>query len=211
MIPTPVTAIEQKRLGRGRQRFELVDAEFLSCTFKTFRVQRRHRIELGSLDAEPVRYKFVPLGSSIASLVFGLFTAWGLLALRAAGGIASDPGLWVIPIFFGTATVACFYKFLQDKTDQLTFCSRYNEQDILTLWWNRPDPATFEAFVETLKKRILEANRSHPTPGSSASLAQEILELKKLVDTGDLTKDEFERAKARLLSEQPPRTIGFNQ
>jgi hypothetical protein len=211
MIPTPVTAIEQKRLGRGRQRFELVDAGCLSCTFKTFRVERRYRIELGVLDAEPVRYKFVPLGPSIATLVFGIFTVALLLLGRWAHDTAAVALAWVFTVLCGVITITAFCKFLVEKTDELTFCGRYNGQGILSVWWNRPDPATFEAFVETLKKRILEANRSHPTPGSGASLAQEILDLKKLVDTGDLTKDEFERAKARLLSEPPPRTIGFNQ
>jgi hypothetical protein len=76
------------------------------------------------------------------------------------------------------------------------------------VWFEKPEARVFQAFCETLTTKAEEVWQNRPAE-SSQSLAGEITALKKLVDSGTLSEDEFLKAKEKLINSAEDREIGF--
>jgi hypothetical protein len=90
------------------------------------------------------------------------------------------------------------------------FYNRYNGVAVVTPWIGKPNPQEFDRFIECLVDRIEAASENAAKKGQE-SFANEIRGLKKLVDEGMLTQEEFEIAKKKLLSPPPRANIDFSQ
>ncbi|MEO8616573.1 MAG: SHOCT domain-containing protein [Luteolibacter sp.] len=103
-------------------------------------------------------------------------------------------------------------KYQASRYDLLTFFY-LNGSFAFSLAKNNPDKMTFSAFVESLLRKIKDAQTTIPHSITSLTPIAEIEKLGILRDKGLLTDEEFEKTKKSLLDQltQAPRTIGFNQ
>lgn len=107
-------------------------------------------------------------------------------------------------------------KFISSMVNCVAFYS-WNGEALITPWYNNPNKKSFEEFILFLKRRIhaaiekqIEINKTNQMQ-SKDTIAGEILGLKKLLEDGVLTAEEFEKAKAKVLGDTEPRIVGFSQ
>ncbi len=180
----------------------------MDVTFERFGTHREFRLPLWQLAPTPEPLRYRQAGSLVGRVIFGLCRA------VAVGGrvFSHDAGVaaaLVFPLFlFGMLFWACFWKLKTQSIDTLVFHLRSGGQ--IHVWFEKPDARTFQECCAAWKKQAEMAWESRPVSGPSYSLAGEIVELKKLKDSGALTEAEFEKAKARLIDAADERPIGFN-
>jgi len=208
MIPDTSNSIEQKSFLRGRQKFEIRPDAEIEITFDRLTVHRKFKFPLWHLNPSPERLKFTQTGSLVGAIIFGACSA-GVIA----GMIGShDWGLTAalgFPLFlFGCLFCICLWRFRTQSVNAMVYYFR-NGDGQLHIWFEKPNPKTFQSFCEALTKHAEKAWQERPSDPSAQSLAGEITALKKLKDTGVLSDAEFERAKTKLLEQVEQRRIGF--
>ncbi|MDB6018879.1 MAG: hypothetical protein JWR19_3368 [Pedosphaera sp.] len=208
MIPERATSIEQRVFLRGYQKFEIRPDGDLEVTLKHFFTHNQFKVPLWHVNPNPVRLKFMQVGSLIGAIIFGLATVGTLVGMVTS----SDRGLVIamgFPLFFfGMLFLVCFWKLRTQSVNANVFYFR-NGQGQLQIWFDKPDATAFQSFCELLAAKSNEAWNSRPVDPSSQSLPGELAALKKLKDSGVLNEAEFERAKAKLLEQNENRRIGF--
>ncbi len=135
-----------------------------------------------------------------------------LVALPQVPDDGSRQFVGLLVFFLLIGFVFLVRRFFKSRYDVLTYFYR-NGSFALNIWRNRPDEATFSAFVakfgELLKKTHDEISSPPPL---GPTLSAEIDRLGALRLKGLLTDQEFTRAKESLLSqlEQGSRVVGFH-
>jgi hypothetical protein len=103
------------------------------------------------------------------------------------------------PLFmFAAVFAACVWKMRSMSVNCVAFSLGPNSQ--LHLWFELPEPQAFKSFCEALAKAAEDARKNRPLNPLNFGLANEIQELQKLRESKVLSDEEFERAKAKLLS-----------
>lgn len=207
MRPPEQAKLQQTSFLKGVQKFEILPDGDLLVSLKRMTTRREFRIPLWMILSKPERLKFQQFGTLVGAIVF-----W-ILALPVVIGMFSAPDLPVLFIlmfpllFFSVLGAVCFWKFKVLSVDAIAFNTRDGEQ--IHVWADLPSTQECHEFCDLLAKLSEEAWNSRPHDPTQQSLAGEISALKKLLDSGILTADEFETAKARLISGTGERRIGF--
>ena len=111
------------------------------------------------------------------------------------------PGLFVVAML-----IACLYKLKVTSIDALMFHLRSGGS--IQVWHDRPNKEAFVEFCNNLKRSVKQAWDRHSAATQGHTMAAEILDLKKLLDSGVLTQEEYAKLKGRIL-EADQRQIGF--
>ncbi len=199
--------LEQKAFLKGCQRFEILEDGNIDITFKRFSIHRQFKIPLWQVVSPPERIKTRPLGAIVGTIIFGLLSLTFLVCIFLAHDIPTGLALLGPFIFMGALFTVCFWKLKSDAVDGASFHFRGGGQ--MHIWFNLPDPNTFQKFCEILAKMATEDYQKNIQYLPSTTLTGEILELKKLKDANILTESEFEKAKTKLLEGNSNRKIGF--
>ena len=208
MIPQTITILEQHAFLRGCQKFEIRSDGEMEVTIKRFTAHDQFKFPLWHLDPNPARVKRMQPGNLVGTIIFGLCALGTIVGMIVSHdlGIAAVLGF---PLFlFGILVFACFSKLITTLINAKVFHYRGNNNGI-HIWFEKPDPKTFNEFCETLSRKAEEAWNNRPIEPAPQSLAGELISLKKLKDSGVLNDAEFERAKAKLLEQTEQRRIGF--
>lgn len=206
MTLEPTNCLCQKLFPHGAQRLEILSDGNLEVSFKRWFLHRQFKVPLWQIDPEPERVRHRPLGALIATAVFSLIFlgmfAWWFVERKTTPGILYFAGLFLV------LALLCWWKLKAESVNILSSPLRHGGG--LHLWFENPNAKAFEEFCSSLKKKADEAWRHRPAQSGNTSLAAEISDLKKLVDTGVLSEAEFEKAKAKLIEAASERRIGFN-
>jgi len=199
--------LEQKVFLKGYQRFEILDDGNIDIIFKKFSIHRQFKIPLWNVVSPSERIKTRPLVALIGAIIFGLFTLIILISIFLAHDANTRVAFLFPIIFIGALLIACLWKLQTDTVDGVTFHFRNGGQ--MHIWYNLPDPDAFKQFCNALDKVAMESFQANIQDSHSVTLTSQILELKKLKDSGALSESEFEKAKAKLLEDGSIRKIGF--
>lgn len=206
MIPKQVTKLRQAAFLKGRQSFEILESD-LRVTVQQMGNAREFSMPLWQVDPEPERIKYRQGGSLVGAVLFGLSSLGIIVGMFFAAdwGVVAALGF---PLFLvGGFFFACFWRLRTHSLDARVFSVRSGGQ--VNIWFNNPDPGEFEGFCDALKQRALAAWDKRPNSSSPNSLAGEISELKKLEVSGVISKEDFEKAKSKLIEAAHERKIGF--
>lgn len=215
MVPETTTTIEQRGFLKGYQKLVIRPDGDLEVFFKRFSVQRQFRIALWQINPQSERYKFQNVGSLVGVIIFGvlsLFTLGGAITCLLSPPDRSVAAVLLFPLaFFVVFACVCFSKYREQSVNAVIFYLREGGQ--IHVRYEKPDPATFNSFCETLSRKCEEAWNNRPIDPTVQSIAGEIAALKNLHDKGVLSGAEFEQAKAKLIdqTEAKERKIGFAQ
>lgn len=117
--------------------------------------------------------------------------------LQRGGGFAGG-GFGVVGFAVGAAASMALNKVTSKSEIQTTLQLLTTEGEIL-LYTNLATPDQLEMMFSEARTRIRSATTQRMTPSSSSSVADELLKLSSLRESGILSDDEFQAAKARLL------------
>jgi hypothetical protein len=134
--------------------------------------------------------------------------SWNYYRHDYVAGCRNCDGVRIPAFFVWDIFWVCITKLLTTSVNANIFYYR-NGKGQLHVWFEKPDAKTFHEFCETLSKKAEEAWNNRPIEPTAQSLAGELAALKRLKDSGGLSDEEFERAKAKLLELTEKRKIGF--
>lgn len=117
--------------------------------------------------------------------------------LQRGGGFAGG-GFGVVGFAVGAAASMALNKVTSKSEIQTTLQLLTTGGEIL-LYTNLATPDQLEMMFSEARTRIRSATTQRMTPSSSSSVADELLKLSSLRESGILSDDEFQAAKARLL------------
>lgn len=158
-----------------------------------------------SIDPSPTRIKRVELKPLVLVIPLGsLSLTCFVLAMVAFWYDKVWSGLFTMGVILALVALPFVLIIRNNSVNALLFTGWDGIR--LPLWYNNPAPETFENFSVSLKEAINAVKR----PSSDiSSLAAQIQNLKKLVDEGVLTSQQFEAAKNKLTGNETSTRIGF--
>jgi len=209
MIPNESnrSLIQRKLFGRT-QTFEILPDSEIAISVKNPGSFDSWKWPLRHFESTYSRAKGRHLQPLILVVPFGLITLgtlWGIIYNLCTG--VPIGGLVVVAVIMGSITGLFAYVITRKSYDVINFASEGGAK--LTLWYNNPSPAKFEAFVEELCKAIQKARDLPPPPDSSPSLTAELNRLRELHQAGQLSDAQYEAGKNKLLGIEPEKRIGF--
>jgi hypothetical protein len=197
-VEKEVFGLEQRSFVAGQQKLT-VEKDYLIWEIKKIFTSREERIALNVFGSDPIKYRapnFRPLAGFIICaflFVFGITdkNAWRIALLAVPMGVLS-----ILALAF----------FIESFRERLSFYNRYNGIPIITLALNRPNPSSFQLFVEKFKDKI-KSNVDAQDSKAAQSIAGELERLHSLTEKNVLTQEEFEKLKCDLIEGKSK--IGF--
>lgn len=186
------------RLGQLR-RFEIYNDKFIKITQQNLFGRRHYHLNLTMLEPWPVHHRRIAwhwlmalVYFALATLLFGYYT-W----LHQEAQILNR----LLPFMVGFILLALgsLILFIYQSPNVTEFRSRYGNCPLLRLHHNKPDRENFRHFVAELKMRILAASQA-ATLDKQQMLAIEQKELQRLADEGVLSKEDYRRARQRIMN-----------
>lgn len=204
MVPMPRTELAQSKFLCGKQAFEIVDGEMLDIKYDRFTLHQQFQIPLWEILPDPQRIRHWPVGTTAGAAIFGILLLVLVILPFFIGEVALVlvfPGLFIVSFF-----IACLYKLKVTSVNGLMFHLRNG--GYIEVWHENPNKETFDAFCDALKRSVKQAWERHSAAVQGHTFAAEILDLKKLADSGLLSQEEYARLKERILTSDQ-RQIGF--
>lgn len=193
-----VGSLEQAHPRAGsRQRLSVVEGDLVRVERMGRRDRARLYVRPGFLDPAPERQFHFP---------GRLFLAAGAaLAFAAAASLSEGFGLLhsavhatVLSALVGLAAVALAWQGMRRLGRTLTFVTRHGRTPVFRVVENVPDAAQFRTFMVVLGAAIARAGEALPED-RARFLAEELKEHRRLANTGALSPEAYEAAKARIL------------
>jgi len=209
MIPNePNRSLIQTKLFGRTQSFEILPDNEIAISVKNPGSFDSWKWPLRHFETTYSRAKGRHLQPLILVVPFGLITLGTLIGV-IFNLCSGEPigGLLVVAIIMGAITALFAYMITRKSYDVVNFSSEGGAK--LTLWYNNPSPAKFEAFVEELRKSIQKARDLPPPSEYSPSLTAELNRLREMHQAGQLSDAQYEAGKNRLLGIEPERRMGF--
>lgn len=208
----------QKKFLKGTQSFEFTDDYRLLVEVNSGSQKVARQFNLLEIKPEEAKYKQFLTPNSFVTVILGLLLFCVLIGvinspLKNSEEIGSRVFTIIIIVSIEIYLIA---KFVNSMVNCVAFFG-WNGEILITPWFNNPNKQKFELFVAELKKRISEVRNQQinlnqqPQTESSNTISGEILELKRLLDEGVLSDEEFEKGKLKVLGYSEPRVIGFSQ
>lgn len=196
--------LEQKRIGKGRQTFELRDAEeWVRVSASSHERGDEFKVSLETLSADYSRVRRRPFKPMMFAIIFGS----AALLMAVAG--ANEPAAAFMAVPLGVIAAYCVFAWFRDSVDATVFFNRFSGAALLIIWNGQPTKTASEAFCEALAARAkkLEAkNASSPAD----SPADQLRKFSELLKDGIISEIEFAEIKSRLLALSEKREIGFH-
>jgi hypothetical protein len=208
----------QKKFLKGTQKFEITDDNKILVEVNTGSTKIARQFDLLELKPEEAKIRQFSSPNFFVSLIAGLLLFCVLIGLINTPLKNNEDigGRIFTYIIIVSIEIYIIGKFINSMVNCVAFYG-WNGNALITPWYNNPNKEKFENFITYLKKRISEAISNQITLNqqaqvrSSDTIAGEILGLKKLLDDGILTPEEFEKAKAKVLGASGSKIVGFSQ
>jgi hypothetical protein len=205
--------LKQSDFLRGARTLELAeDSDTLVVRSRDGRVTKELPIELNVLHDKPSRVQQKATSSLVivclAFIVGLIFLIAGLLGRDASAQMSSS----LFGIFMFGAGLASFARMRRMSGDVLVFYSRFNGQVAFTLYHNKPDADSFQAFVTVLCHRIKLAHEKIPSIQQEISVPAQIEQYARLAKDGVITQIQFDEVRRSLLGSVTggAKPIGFH-
>ena len=199
----------QRRFPASSQTLEVGEDGLIQVTLKGLGFEHRHEVPLHVLSPHPQRIQRRPIGYlaaaiSVAAVCVITMTSWSWPGAdsesRGGGSIFLALSLLMFTWLLGM--------YRRRAVNVLVFYNRYDGRATLMPWFENPDRQSFEAFIKALTQRIERSGSPTGTP-TPASMEQELRSLKKMMDEGLISAEEFEELKRRTLGLKERAPIGF--
>jgi hypothetical protein len=205
--PTPeLTKIEQKHRFRGKQRLTIRPDGELEVDFQRIGLHRVFTIPLWQINPRPEQIAVRSGGSLVGSIIFAVFSLVTIIGMFINHEFSMIVVL-LFPLFlFVGLFLICLWRYQTQSVNSTVFYLGDGGQ--IHVWNDNPDSNTVAEFCKTLVNKADQSVNLRKNE-NGLTLAGEILELQKLVQSGVLSGEEFQRAKDRLLGGEDARRIGF--
>jgi len=173
--------------------FELFNHHFLSIKMdRAFHRTGEYQLHIGILDPEPIRSLRI--------------SRWFLVVFSVLAGTAVITGFTNLLPDSNNLTiilVVCAGLFLlvaaYRSHDRLLFYSRNGRIPLVTIFNRQPDQETFSTFISILTDQIREASTNLNFICGNGMLNVELREHRRLMETGIISRDEYNISKSRIL------------
>lgn len=173
--------------------FELFNHHFLSIKMdKAFYRTSEYQLHIGILDPEPIRSLRISWGFLVAfSVLAGTAGMTGFTNLLPNYSILTPILLVCAGLFLLVAVYRSHYRLL--------FYSQNGRIPLVTLFNRKPDQDTFSTFISILTDQIREASTNLDFIYGNEMLNVELREHRRLMETGIISRDEYNISKSRIL------------
>src|SRR3989442_10168245 len=184
--------LEQKVQFKGWQSFEQRDEETLHVKIKRAFTANEFSVPLTAINPKFSKLKRKPIKWFAAIFISGALAAlWWLLCANALPDkMKAEPYAVAAVMFTAFFVVAC-YDYRVNSQNSVIFHNRFNGQPILVLWSDFPTKDQVDTFVSALADKAKVAGETW-TRSRTKGVAEEIRQLKKLLDDGLITAQQFE-------------------
>jgi hypothetical protein len=191
--------LQQSRSKGESHKFEIYNDKFVKVSRQDLFGNHSYHLNLSMLEPWPIHYRRFSW-RWLLSLVYFVLTTFAFsfyLYLHQDEQTLSR----ILPfiITFILLTLGSLVLFIYHSPNVTEFRSRYGSCVLLRLLYNKPNRKAFRAFVGELKTRILAASQA-VTFDKQQMLSIELKELRRLADERILAKEDYERAKHRIMN-----------
>ncbi len=178
---------------------KLVDGRELQVFKKGQKSKQTYSVDILSLQDKSKKMFFIAWKWLMASIAFTVLMLFLLKMLP--GYLAEDKNIYLaIVLLVGTVgSFICFVQFWKNTSKKQIFYSRNAQVPIIILNVGKPSKKNFSSFIEAVEKRIKKF-RNHMNLAEEKQLTGEMKMLRRLSDTGVISKKDYENAKAKLFS-----------
>ncbi|MDZ7662358.1 hypothetical protein [Thiohalophilus sp.] len=194
------TVLSQQSRSMGQlRRIEIYNDKFVKITNQDLFGRQSYHLNLGMLEPWPVRHRRIAWRWLLGLVYFALTT----LAFGYYLWLHQEPETLnrLLPFIVTFILLTCGFLilFIYYSPNVTEFRSRYGSCPLLRLLYNKPDPESFRHFVAELRTRILAASQAI-TFDKKEMLAIELKELRRLSDEGIIARDDYRRARQRIMN-----------
>lgn len=189
---------ESRALGEQRS-FDIYNDKYIKVMHKGLFGERKYHLNLSMMEPWPVRHRLIAWRWLLALLYSGTTALAFILYVIFNPGMGTLGRLLPIIVIFVLLTLGSLVLFLYRSPNVMEFRSRYGSAVLISLLYKKPDATRFKSFVEEIKQRILAAS-GQVKIDKKQMLAIEMKEMRRLRDEGVLSREDFQRAKDRLMS-----------
>jgi len=193
------SSLTQQSNAKGEIRnFEIYNAKFMKVKMRDLFAEKVYHINLTMLEPWPVRHRHVAWRWVLSFIYFALTTGvFFTYQYRHAENVSASTLFPFIIIFFLLTLVSLLF-LLYQSPNVTEFRSRYGGCPLISLMQNRPDKKNFTNFTNEIKARILAASQN-VTFDKKQMLSFELMELRRLLDEGVLSEQQYAQAKNRVM------------
>jgi cytochrome c oxidase subunit IV len=174
--------------------FGLFNHHFLSIKVdEAFHYTREYQLHIGILDPEPIRSLRISWGFIVAFSVLS-----GTAVLAGFTNLLTNSSIF-IPILLVCAGLILLVA-VHRSYDRLLFYSQNGRIPLVTLFNRKPDQEAFSSFIAKLTDQIREASTNLNYIYGNEMLNIELREHRRLMETGVISKDEYNMSKSSILS-----------
>jgi len=185
--------VQDSKSGRRKFRFELFNQQILSVSIEQARNRTRvYELYTWMLDPKPVRSLSVSWHHLALFLVFSLATVLAGTSVHTPHPVALTAGL-------GACAGLALAVAAGNSHFRLVFHSRTGRIPLVTFLCRKPDPGTFNHFIEILVKHIDNTDCRNAYTNADETLNAELREHRRLMEAGIISANSYQTAKALIL------------
>lgn len=189
---------QRNALGFDLQ-IKLIDGRELQVLNRGKRTEQRYSVDILSLQDKSKKSLTIAWKWLTASIAFFLIMLLLLKIMPDYLSLNKNIYLSIILLAGSIGSIMCFIQFWKHTSIKQTFYSRNAHVPIITLSAGKPCKKSFSSFIDVIEKRIKKF-RSHMDVDDDKQLTGEMKMLRRLSDEGVISKNEYEKAKSKLLS-----------
>jgi len=190
--------LKQRNAPGFELQIKLVDGRELQILNRGKKTEQRYSIDILSLQDKSKKSLTIAWKWLAASIAF--FLTMLLLLIVLPDYLSANKNIYLgIVLLVGTvASIVCLLKFWKHTARTQIFYSRNAHVPLIILSVGKPCKKSFASFIAAIENRIKKF-RSHMAVDGDKQLTGEIKMLRRLSDEGVISKNEYEKAKSKLL------------
>jgi len=192
--------LQQKSKAKSETRqFEIFNDKHIQVTTNNLVEEKSFSINLGLLEPWPVRHRKISIAWLSAVVYFAVSTLIYVFYLTTYIDSELLGKLMPLIVVFILLTIASLIMFYYRSPNVTEFRSRYAGCVLISFLYNKPNPDSFNKFIEEMRARILTASQNIKMD-KRRMLVIELKELDRLRKEGILEAHHIKHAHDRVSS-----------